>query len=297
MQTLFMREHNRIADDLQKKHPAWSDEKIFQNARKQVIGEIQAVTYNEFLPALLGKNALPRYEGYNPAVNPGISNEFSTAAFRLGHSMLGDDIELVDNDGKELPGMSLADGFFNPDVVKQNGIGTLLKGSATGNAEEVDTIAVDSVRNFLFGPPGAGGLDLISLNIQRGRDHGLADYNSSRAAFGLPKVKSFAQITSDPEMQKKLKDLYGSVDNIDMWVGALAEDHVKGSSTGPLIRSVLVDQFTRLRDGDRFFYKNQFHGSELKAIDSTKLSDIIQRNTEISNIQDNVFIFHESPEK
>ncbi|HYV48342.1 MAG TPA: peroxidase family protein [Myxococcaceae bacterium] len=289
MQTLFMREHNRIADGLKAKHPTWSDEKLFQTARKQVQGELQAITYNEFLPALLGKNPLPKYQGYNPFVNPGISNEFSTAGFRLGHSMLGDDIELTDNDGNELPGMSLADGFFNPDVVKKNGIGSLLKGSAGGTAEEVDPIAVDSVRNFLFGPPGAGGLDLVSLNIQRGREHGLADYNTLRASYGLPKVKSFEQITSNPDLQKKLKDLYGSVDNIDAWVGALSEDHVKGSSTGALDRAILVDQFARLRDGDRFFYKNQFSGAELKKIDSTKLSDIIKRNTEISNIQDNVF--------
>src|SRR5205823_1787394 len=99
LQTLFVREHNRLATQIAKQHPAWSDEQIYQQARRLVIGEIQNITYNEWLPALLGQNALPRYTGYNPGVNPGISNEFSTAAFRFGHSMLTDDVDFINNDG------------------------------------------------------------------------------------------------------------------------------------------------------------------------------------------------------
>src|SRR5205085_3589174 len=102
------------------------------------------------------------------------------------------------------------------DIVKQTGIDPLLKYLATDQASEFDTKVVDSVRNFLFGPPGAGGLDLASLNIQRGRDNGLADYNSVRAAYHLPKVTSFAQITSDVALQGQLQSLYGNVNNIDL---------------------------------------------------------------------------------
>src|SRR6185295_549731 len=141
--------------------------------------------------------------------------------------------------------------------------GPVLKYLASDPSSEVDTKVVNSVRNFLFGPPGAGGLDLASLNIQRGRDHGLADYNSTRAAYGLKKVTSFDQITSDPVLAGKLKDLYGSVDNVDLWVGGLAEDHVRGGSLGPTFRRILIDQFTRTRDGDRFWFENQFNGKDL----------------------------------
>src|SRR5205823_2065983 len=99
LQTLFVREHNRIAAALAARNPMLTDEQLYQQARQQVIAEIQAITYNEFLPALLGKNAIDRYTGYDPTVNPGIANEFSTAAFRLGHSMLGDDAEFLDSNG------------------------------------------------------------------------------------------------------------------------------------------------------------------------------------------------------
>jgi hypothetical protein len=153
----------------------------------------------------------------------------------------------------------------------------------------VDNQLVDSLRNFLFGQPGEGGFDLASLNIQRGRDHGLADYNRVRRAYGLPRVRSFAQISSDPEIQQKLRDLYGDVDNIDLWVGGLAEDHLPGSSFGPLITRVMADQFERVRDGDRFWYQRVFSGAQLAQLENTRLSDIIKRNTSITNLQDNVF--------
>src|SRR5262249_35736240 len=131
---------------------------------------------------------------------------------------------------------------------------------------------------------------------QRGRDHGLPDYNTVRVAYGLDAVTTFAQISSNPVIQSKLQSLYGNVNNIDLWVGALAEDHVPGSSTGPLIRAALIDQFTRLRDGDRFWYQNQtiFLPSGEPALASTTLAAVIARNTEITNLQSNVFFFRVS---
>src|SRR5262249_8846745 len=162
-----------------------------------------------FLPALLGPNALSPYRGYRPSVNAGIATEFSTAAFRIGHTLLGNDVEFLDNNGNEIrDAVSLNATFFNPSIVEQTWIDPILKYLSSDRAEEVDTKLVDSVRNFLFGPPGAGGLDLASLNIQRGRDHGLADYNTTREAYGLPRVTSFAQITSDVTVQQKLQELY-----------------------------------------------------------------------------------------
>ena len=144
---------------------------------------------------------------------------------------------------------------------------------------------------FWFGPPGAGGLDLAALNIQRGRDHGIADYNSLRAAYGLPKVTSFAQITSDATVQSELKATYGSVNNIDAWVGGLAEDHVKGGSMGALFTRIIADQFARLRDGDRFWYQNSFTGKALDAIGHTTLAAVIARNTGITTLQGDVFFY------
>jgi peroxidase len=295
LHALFIREHNRIAAEAAKRHPDWSDDALYQYARRIVIAELQKITYDEFLPAVLGTSPLPAYKGYRADVNPSIATEFSTAAFRVGHSMLGDDIEFLDSDGNDIrDAMLLRDSFFNPSVVNQTGIDPILKYLASDNAQEIDTKVVDDVRNFLFGAPGQGGFDLASLNIQRGRDHGLADYNSVRVSYGLARVTNFDQITADPAMQASLASTYGSVDNIDLWVGGLAEDHLANSSMGATFTAILVDQFTRLRDGDRFWYQASLSQDQIGDIQNTSLADIVRLNTTLTKLQENVFFFNDS---
>jgi hypothetical protein len=293
MHTLFVREHNRIADELIQKHPDFTDEQVYQTARKIVGAKIQVITYNEFLPMLLGKDTIPSYTGYNSSVNPAIANEFSTASYRYGHSQLSPNLLEMDKSGmNQVP---LRDAFFNPTLFKEVGLESILQGLATQRAQEIDTMVVDDVRNFLFGPPGSGGFDLASLNIQRGRDHGLADYNTVRESYGLTKVTSFDQISSNTTTQNKLSELYdGNVDNIDLWVGGLAENHAPGAMVGETIQAVLADQFTRLRDGDRFWYQNDpffvDYKSNMKKIDDISLYDVISYNTDLQGkIQKDVF--------
>jgi peroxidase len=295
LQTLFVREHNRQAAALAAAQPSWTDEQLYQGARAIVIGEVQSITYNEFLPALLGPGALTPYRGYNASVNPGITNEFSTVAFRFGHSAVGNDIEFMDNNGNAVSDeLSFAQSFFNPQVVQDTGIDPILKYLASDNMQEIDTHVVSPLRDFLFGAPGQGGLDLASLNIQRGRDNGIASYNKTRIALGLAPAKSFADIASDPTVQAQLKTVYGTVDKVDLWVGGLAEKHVNGGSMGQTFTKIIADQFQRLRDGDRFFYLNRFQGSQLSAIQNTTLADIIARNSGTTNLQSNVFFFKTS---
>ena len=300
LQTLFVREHNRLAAAAAAKNPSWTDEQLYQHARRIVIAELQDITYTEFLPAILGTNtpaaaALRAYGGYKPTVNPGIATEFSTAAFRLGHSMLGDDLQFLDNDGTAVrEPLALRDAFFNAPIVSQTGIDPILKYLASDRAQEVDTKVVDDVRDFLFGAPGQGGFDLVALNIQRGRDHGLADYNTVRAAYGLPTVTSFAEITSDPAVQASLASTYGSVGKLDLWVAGLAERHLPGSSLGETFTRILVDQFTRLRDGDRYWFQNVLPATVAREVRATSLADIVRRNTGLTNLQADVFFFKAS---
>lgn len=311
LQTLFVRNHNRIAAALQQEHPGWSDEQLYQEARKINIAEYQEIVYTEWIPAVLGSNALRMYSGYNASVNPSIANEFSTVAFRFGHSLLSSNIERHTNDGLDIADVSrdgasipLSEDFFDPTLLNTSGvvdpltghtssdIAAILKGDADGDSQAMDLLAIRDVRNLLFGNFGAGGQDLIARDIQRARDNGLPDYNSMRIAYGLPPVTSFAQITSNVQVQNELQAAYGSVDNIDAFEGGLAEDHVAGADVGPLFRAIMVDQFTRLRDGDRFFYLNeQFTPAELRMLQGATLAKVIQANTSITNLQPDVFFF------
>ena len=293
LETLFVREHNRLADLFHAAHPDWTDEQLYQTARQVVVAEIESITYNEFLPALLGPGALPAYAGYDPTVNPGIANEFSTAAFRIGHAQLNGDIQFLDNNGNPiLPSLDLAQAFDNPVPVEQVGIDPILKYLASDTAQTVNTQVIDEVRNMLFGPPGSGGQDLFALDIQRGRDHGLPDYNTVRQAYDLPAVTSFAQITSDPNLQAQLQALYGDVNHIDLLIGGLAEDHAPGSSVGPTFQAILVDQFARTRAGDRLWFENTFAGPELNQLEHVTLANLLEWNTNLTiNLQDNVFFY------
>lgn len=281
MHTIFVREHNRIARRYAELLPHLTDEQIYVRARKRVIGIMQSITYNEFLPALLGENAISSYRGYRPDVFPNVSNVFSTAAYRFGHTMLPTELLRLDDSFREVDEghISLRDAFFNPEEVKSLGVDPYLRGLALQQAEEIDPLIQDDLRNFLFGPPGSGGFDLASLNIQRGRDHGLPDYNAVRMRFRLPPVSAFEDITSDPVRQLALEEAYGTVEDIDPWVGMISEDHVPGGSVGITLRTILKEQFENLRDADRFWYQHEMHSRDVPVIDATRLSHVVWRNT------------------
>jgi peroxidase len=293
MHTLFVREHNRLAGLIAAANPGLDDDGIYERARRLVGAEMQVITYREFLPALLGPQAPRRYRGYRSSVDARIANLFSTAAYRFGHSALSPTLRRVDADLEEIPAghLALRDAFFAPQRISdEGGIDPILRGLAHQVCQRIDPYVVDDVRNFLFGPPGAGGFDLPSLNIQRGRDHGLPSYNDVRAGLGLSRALAFADVSSDPEIQARLASVYSSVDDLDAWVGGLAEDPLPGSQVGALVATVLRQQFEALRDGDRFWYTRTLTARERVEVERTRLSDVIRRNTGIGDeIPDDVF--------
>jgi len=293
MHTLFVREHNRLADEIRARNPQLSGEDVYQSARRIVGAQMQVITYREFLPLMLGPNALAPYAGYDDTVDPSLMNFFSTAAYRFGHSLLSAQVQRLDASGQEIAEghLALRDAFFNPTrLIDEGGIEPVLRGLAAQRCQELDLLVIDDVRSFLFGAPGAGGLDLGALNIQRGRDHGLPGYNEVRRAMGLAAATSFADISSDADVQARLSAAYATVEQVDAWVGGLAEDHTAGAMMGELLLAVMRDQFERLRDGDRFWYQRVFRGNELEDLERTRLSDIIRRNTTISSeLSEDVF--------
>lgn len=291
--TIFVREHNRLCDEILSDHPDWTDELVYQRARKIVGALIQSVVYEEWLPTL--GMVVPRYKGYNATVDPAIMNVFATAAYRYGHTTINSTLKRMDDHGNPMPGgdLELRRAFFNPDAINEvGGIEAYLAGMSFVVQQDFDCHVVDELRNFLFGAPGSGGLDLVSLNIARGRERGLADYNTIRKSFGLDVVETFANVSSDPRLNQKFATVYGDVSKIDPWVGMLAEEHLEGSLFGSTVMTIIEQQFMGLRDGDRFYYEvdpvlTSFEKEEIK---NTRLSDIIRRNTGMSIIQDEIFI-------
>jgi hypothetical protein len=383
--TLFAREHNRIVNQL----PSFLSADVrFEIARKVVGAEQEFITYNEFLPAL-GVRLAP-YQGYNPNVDATLSNEFATVGYRA-HSMIHGEVEpggeaadytqaeldaieaqgvevVVDGDEVEFV-VPLNVAFFNPNLLRQIGLGAVLKGiggeSEYKNDEQID----NQLRSVLFQVPKPGvpdpsvcldgpslpdcfqGVaDLGAIDIQRGRDHGMPTYNGLRAAYGLPAKSSFTSITgentqnfplfdpqvnpfdplNDPDildfvqlrdidgniiplgseeadtsavtgirrttLAARLRGIYGSVGNVDPFVGMISERHVAGTEFGELQLAIWKREFERLRDGDRFFYANDSNLDLIRAafgIDFRRtLAQVITDNTELNpgDIAANVFV-------
>ncbi len=300
MHTTWMREHNYWARKIRSQNPQFSDEDIYQRARMIVGAEFEAITYNEWLPVLLGPTAIPAYSGYHPDVNPEVSYVFSTASFRMGHTLLTHILNRLGPDLKPIPGgpLTLQKAFFNPNMVRASGgIEPFLRGAAHQHANAFDSFIVDDVRNFLINDPIPGAFDLASLNIQRGRDNGLPGYNELRADYGLAPKADIAAVNPDPEITRRLSKAYTNVNDIDPWVGGISEPPFPGAVVGELVRAVLADQFTRSRDGDRFFYLNTFPQNWKNYFNGLHFSDIILRNTKIgkNEIQKNVFLVQDVP--
>ena len=233
------------------------------------------------------------YRGYQRHVNAGISNVFAAAAYRFGHSMVAPELARIDENGNSLGGLPLQHAFFNPSEITAHGIDPLLRGLASQVTQRYDVHMVGALRNHLFGPPGSGGFDLASLNLQRGRDHGLPGYNRVRLDFRLRPVRVFAEINGKPEIRKSLQAAYQDVNRVDMWIGGLAEKPVRGAIVGRTVGTILKDQFERLRDGDRFWYEIYLPRDLVKMVKKQTLGKIIQRNTNLGGsgvIQDNVFL-------
>ena len=292
MHTLFMREHNYWAQQMAIQFPSADGDELYERARAIVAAEMQAITFNEFLPLLLGDGAMGDYSGYDPNMAPMIANEFATAAYRVGHTMLSPTIRRLEATDQTIAGgdLPLRNAFFNPTNITTHGIDGILRGLASQSAQTIDAFIVDDVRNFLFGPPGSGGFDLASLNIQRGRDHGIPHYNALRSMAGLSPVASFGEISSDASVVAGLASVYSDVDSIDPWVGLLAEDHAPGAMVGPTLSMILGDQFARLRNGDRFWYESYLPSDLVDLVNAQTLSVIIQRNTDVgAELSEDVF--------
>lgn len=184
LHTVFVAEHNRIALELDDLNPHWSDEKLYQETRRIIGAIFQHITYREFLPLVLGKEVCRLfdlkledtgfYSGYDPKVNPTISNAFSTAAFRFGHALVQGSIMRSDINNRFLTNnVSLHEENSRGDIGGSGSLHRILRGMAMQRTLKRDEFMSAELTNHLFQSGSFSfGMDLAAINIQRGRDHG-----------------------------------------------------------------------------------------------------------------------------
>ena len=300
MHTIWVRYHNNLARRLAALNPGWNDERIFQETRKIVYATVEAITYNAYLPRMLGREVfdlhIGPYRGYNPAFDGDLVNAFGAAAFRIGHSQVQPWLQRLDANGQSIPEgpLSLELAFFNPDeLIRGRGAEPLLRGLLESRSRKLDEFVTTFLTTRLFAQSSELriGMDLIALNIQRGRDHGIPSYrvfrNFCRAQLGL-----FGQFAND-ETRNLFRELYGTEDDVDLWPAGVAEIPVPGGLLGPTFACIWIFTFLGMREGDRFWYENPgvFTPAQLADIrEKATLSSVIcNASPDIGKIQKDAF--------
>merc|ERR1719342_748256 len=330
MHSLFVNEHNRIAREIKKLDKNLDDEEIYQQARRFVIAELQNIVYNEFLPVILGEKfvkehnlILPSTEStstYEDTINPSLSNEFATFAFRFGHTLVpnlirtrGDSKTLSSNFCSTNKEMIMKDNFFNFEqfVIGSDFSGkawqNVLLGLTSSSSQPFSPKISDSLANYLYcvdqcSSQTGFGQDLPARNIQRGRDHGIPGFIKYRKLCGLSVPSNWNDRPNDISQRNwdNLKLAYDDVADIDAFTGGVSEDSVSNGIVGATFACILAEQFKNLRSGDRFFFSHKEdgprqdrgwskHERKESQIQSRKLSDIICDNIDLETIPEYVF--------
>jgi len=301
LQTILIREHNRLAKKLAIINPCWDDERLFQEARKIVGALVQIISYEEFLPLLYGSQFnkyIGPYSGYDSSIDGIISNEFDTAAFRFGHTLVSDTFARLDSNNNPLPigPLGLRESFQNSlQYFISGGTDPLLRGLMQDKSRAVDTFVNTVFTTQLFAPSDNSlGQDIASRDIQRGRGHGLASYRTYEK-FCTNKFNVIASFT-DRSVRNRLRSVYGRdgfENGIDLWVGGLAEQHLEGANIGPTFACIMGMTFSDIRNGDRFWWQNPgiFTADQRASLATIKFSKVICDNADdIPTIKRNVFL-------
>ncbi|NXS15666.1 PERT peroxidase, partial [Mystacornis crossleyi] len=252
MHTLWLREHNRLARALKRINGHWSAETVYQETRKIVGALHQIITLRDYIPKIIGPDAfnlyIGLYTGYDPTMNPTVSNVFSTAAFRFGHATIQPIVRRLNAqylDDPELPNLHLHEVFFSPwRLIKE---GMVLFKLVLGRLLELSSDpAIISLINLTNNTFILNYKSNLPLNII------FAGYNEWREFCGLSKLETHTDLNTvitNHNVTEKIMELYHNPNNIDVWLGGLVEDFLPGARTGPLFACIIGKQMKALRDG------------------------------------------------
>ncbi|KAL1425299.1 hypothetical protein MTO96_019313 [Rhipicephalus appendiculatus] len=298
LHTLFLNDHNRIASKLARINPRWDDESVFQVTKRIVESRFQHIVYNEWLPVILGRTAMTRY---------------NLRPLREGYTSYDSRRRIYPN-GTQWSATPLKDVYFQPFEFYRKEDCTL-RGLMGQPWQATDRFGDKAVTNYLYRQPDKPfGEDLFAIDIQRGRDHGIRPYVDYVRLCRNVTVESFEDLVRFNLMSRDTtrlySELYEDVRDIDFFSAGLNEHPLRGATIGPTFLCVVADMFARLKWGDRFYYE---HGGQagsftpgkhaslvlpfepsasqqLQTIRETTLAKIICENTGVGvTVQRNVF--------
>ncbi|CAH1100327.1 unnamed protein product [Psylliodes chrysocephalus] len=277
--TLWVRNHNNIAKNLQKMNPHWDDGRTFEEARRINIAEHQFISYYELLPLYLGREELVKKKilyntdefvnDYDQNMRPHIYNEHAHSAFRQFHSLITGKLSVYNPDGFSYDSILLRDNYNRPESLEQYKLfDGLIRGLSMQPQMESDIYYDPDVTQCAFLHAFKFNVDIKAIDIQRARDHGLASYNDMRSYCGIKRAKNFTDFLDVMDRDKLdfLLSLYEKPDDVDLIVGGSLENNIKDTLAGPTFLCILYKQFYKTRRSDRFWFENEASGLTLKQL-------------------------------
>ena len=270
LNTLFLREHNRIAKELAKLYPAWDDEQLFQTARNIMIVLVIKIVVEDYIRHISGLPfTVDPTIGYN---KKWYRTNRMTIEFNIlyrWHSLAPSMFHLpVDN--QEHPWQEI---MYHNELLTTHGIGAFFE---TFSNQPAGQIGLHNTPAFLQWIEGK--------NIALAREHKLRSYTEYQQCFGLNVAEDFDDITQDKEIQKILKYLYKTVDKVEWYVGMLAEDRMTRGIMGHM-QTVMVanDAFSQALTNpllaEAVYNEHTFSKKGMEIIESTRsLQDVLNRN-------------------
>lgn len=297
--SLFTRSHNGIAEKLGSLNQHWGEEKLFQEARKINIAVYQKFVYDEWLSLFLGSESLERIKNaeYDINVDGSTLNDFSNGAFRIFHAFIPTKFHI-----REGIDLSFSDILGKTELL--NYYEDILNGMMN---QKMSLIGYSSeVLNQLFKNHNKIGLDLLSMDMMRGRDHGIPSYYKYRKfcnvlPHNLKVFNDLAPIISNKSIVQ-LRQTYKTVYDIDLIVGGALEnvDDKNQSSDdlgyfGPTLQCIIAEQFYRLKAGDFYFYSHNssFTEEQLSVIKTYSFADFLCENSNTIEVKKESFLFSE----
>ncbi len=269
LNTLFIREHNRVAGILEKAYPTWDDERIFQTTRNILIVILIKIVVEDYIAHI---------STINLKADPSVSynkkwyrNNWMTIEFDLlyrWHALTPDKFNVPSG---EVP---FNDYMYNNALLTESGIGKMM---SAFSAQHAGQIGLYNTPNFLF--------PIEAANVAYTRKFQLRSYNEYRVCFGLPAAKDFSDITKNPALQAELKKLYGSVDKVEWYVGMYAEDRSYGAMMGDLQTAMVANDAFSQALTNPLLAENVFNPDTFSPVgweiilETNKLDQLLARNS------------------
>jgi prostaglandin-endoperoxide synthase 2 len=279
MNTVFFREHNRIADELAATYPAWDDDRVFQTTRNTMIVLILKLVVEQYIrhiaPFDLPLQVVPRLAELERWNRPNWCAVEFDLLYRW-HQLTPDSIRIG---GEEVPAWKLVN---NNPLVLAEGVETLMTACSRQRAGK---IGLRNTPGFLVdrsGPVDRPSVEERTVALMRTAR--LRSYNDYRETFGLQRFTSFEELTTDEDLVRQLQKLYAHVDDVEWYVGIFAEEYASYWMMGELVTTMVAhDAFTQALTNPllaaNVFHESTFTRVGMDVIERTgSLQDIVRRN-------------------